>query len=299
MFLSPESPRFSLESGNSNYLEKKIILLPHAALLNVQQALSNQNFNGGNYKKSDYAKKIQQTLVDLGYDIGKSGASTNGVDGDYGNNTKNAVRQLQEDLKKTFPKENIIPDGLFGNTTAFLVLTMIQKEQKTREGVQKERAEIKKRITPSSSEKANTRPYTKALQGLDLTAIENNKNLGKSIVDEIRQGKISEGVGADVFIGDKTQSVYFSGENGIFCKPDMSPRVWNLREPWKTYIIPMKRVEGNLSITNMPTVQPIEVITNRDHSHGRESYAYMEKGGKMRRFNESGNEIYLQGGFNG
>lgn len=46
-------------------------------------------------------KQLQEILVELGYDLGDYGPLKNGVDGDYGNATAKAVKQLQTKLQVT------------------------------------------------------------------------------------------------------------------------------------------------------------------------------------------------------
>lgn len=55
--------------------------------------------------KGDDVKKLQQSLIDAGYDVGKSG-----VDGKYGPATESAVKRYQED-------NGLSVDGIAGNNT--------------------------------------------------------------------------------------------------------------------------------------------------------------------------------------
>lgn len=59
--------------------------------------------------KGAKVKELQQNLIDLGYDLGKWGA-----DGDFGNDTKNAVIAFQKDA---FPDEPGEWDGIVGKKT--------------------------------------------------------------------------------------------------------------------------------------------------------------------------------------
>ena len=60
--------------------------------------------------KNDYVKTLQTQLKKLGYDLGKYGDNKDGIDGDYGTKTVNAVRAFQK-------KVNIKVDGICGPKT--------------------------------------------------------------------------------------------------------------------------------------------------------------------------------------
>ena len=60
--------------------------------------------------KNNYVTILQQGLKKLGYDLGTSGDNKDGIDGDYGSKTVNAVRKFQT-------KANIKVDGICGPKT--------------------------------------------------------------------------------------------------------------------------------------------------------------------------------------
>ena len=60
--------------------------------------------------KNDYVKTLQTQLKKLGYDLGTYGDNKDGIDGDYGTKTVNAVRAFQK-------KVNIKVDGICGPKT--------------------------------------------------------------------------------------------------------------------------------------------------------------------------------------
>jgi hypothetical protein len=59
--------------------------------------------------KGDVVNKIQNMLISIGYGLGNSGKNKNGVDGDFGQTTENAVKEFQ---KYNFLKETGIIDKL-------------------------------------------------------------------------------------------------------------------------------------------------------------------------------------------
>jgi hypothetical protein len=61
--------------------------------------------------KEDKVKKIQQFLVDNGYDLGDYGDNEDGVDGEYGGLTRKAVKEFQR-------KKGLEDDGKVGPKTA-------------------------------------------------------------------------------------------------------------------------------------------------------------------------------------
>ena len=59
--------------------------------------------------KGDVVNKIQNMLISIGYGLGNSGKNKNGVDGDFGQTTENAVKEFQ---KYNFLKETGVIDKL-------------------------------------------------------------------------------------------------------------------------------------------------------------------------------------------
>jgi Putative peptidoglycan binding domain len=59
--------------------------------------------------KGDVVNKIQNMLISIGFELGNSGKNKNGVDGDFGQTTENAVKEFQ---KYNFLKETGIIDKL-------------------------------------------------------------------------------------------------------------------------------------------------------------------------------------------
>jgi len=64
-------------------------------------------------QQSNEVKALQRALIALGYDLGSSGVFNNGVDGDYGALTQNAVNQFQSD--RGFSSVDV--DGIVGEST--------------------------------------------------------------------------------------------------------------------------------------------------------------------------------------
>ena len=81
-------------------------------LLLIEQKYPGRIFKFGS--KGPHVTKIQQALVDLGYDLGDFGDNNDGVDGRFGNQTEDAVEQFQKDVFPNKPKEW---DGIVGSNT--------------------------------------------------------------------------------------------------------------------------------------------------------------------------------------
>ena len=64
-------------------------------------------------KRSRDVKALQEALVSLGYDLGEGGVYNNGIDGEFGPNTEDAVIQFQ--LDRGFNSANV--DGIVGEGT--------------------------------------------------------------------------------------------------------------------------------------------------------------------------------------
>ncbi|GIB79889.1 vgrG protein [Vibrio cholerae] len=68
------------------------------------------------FKSSDEVKLLQETLIKLGFNLGKAGA-----DGDFGSKTKTAIEQFQKSYQpshQTHPSYSIGPvDGIVGKGT--------------------------------------------------------------------------------------------------------------------------------------------------------------------------------------
>ena len=64
-------------------------------------------------KRSRDVKALQEALVSLGYDLGEGGVYNNGIDGEFGPNTEDAVIQFQID--RGFNSSNV--DGIVGEGT--------------------------------------------------------------------------------------------------------------------------------------------------------------------------------------
>ena len=60
--------------------------------------------------KNNYVTILQTNLKKLGYNLGTYGSNKDGIDGDYGSKTVNAVRKFQT-------KANIKVDGICGPKT--------------------------------------------------------------------------------------------------------------------------------------------------------------------------------------
>ena len=100
--------------------------------------------------KKDKIKKIQQFLVDKGFDLGDFGENEDGVDGDYGNLTKKAVEKFQRE--KGFKEEDI--DGKVGPDTAKAMGVDIEpvfgKKSKESDEKEKDKKNVEKKDSDSS-----------------------------------------------------------------------------------------------------------------------------------------------------
>jgi len=75
------------------------------------------DYCGDKTRKHELVRTLQLFLVELGYDIGKSGPSKNGVDGIFGEETEAAVRDFQQKYKD-WDEKQLAMDGLVGPRTA-------------------------------------------------------------------------------------------------------------------------------------------------------------------------------------
>lgn len=65
----------------------------------------------------DLVRRVQRMLLELGYDLGSSGPEGDGVDGEFGRKTDEAVKQFQEE-HRAWDGEPLQADGLVGPRTA-------------------------------------------------------------------------------------------------------------------------------------------------------------------------------------
>lgn len=269
-------PSFSLEK--IPYLSTKIELITSETAKKISGNL-NRDFNGGKYRNQENTHIIQQTLVDLGYDIGASGNEKNGVDGDYGNKTKNAVQQLQKDLG------NSSIDGIFGNTTANALLQALGT--KRRENLQKD---VKK--TQEKGEEQQLLPFSS-------TKIKTF--LGEDVWKEITNFDFKKVIQQDGYATPSTlelSRIYIKKNNRIFCSvknPMINVQKGNeksalfrpLDAPEELYI---QNKNGNFI-----RVQEI-ISTNSHNTNDKNQYAEREG---TRTFRESGEQYSFQDNFNG
>ena len=76
-------------------------------------------------KRPRDVKALQQALISLGYDLGEGGVYNNGVDGDFGPKTEDAIIQFQ--LDRGFNSSNI--DGIVGEGTHKELLRALSGEK--------------------------------------------------------------------------------------------------------------------------------------------------------------------------
>ena len=76
-------------------------------------------------KRSRDVKALQEALVSLGYDLGEGGVYNNGIDGEFGPNTEDAVIQFQ--LDRGFNSANV--DGIVGEGTHKELLRALSGER--------------------------------------------------------------------------------------------------------------------------------------------------------------------------
>ena len=76
-------------------------------------------------KRSRDVKALQEALVSLGYDLGEGGVYNNGIDGEFGPNTEDAVIQFQ--LDRGFNSANV--DGIVGEGTHKELLRALSGEK--------------------------------------------------------------------------------------------------------------------------------------------------------------------------
>ena len=79
----------------------------------ADQLNSTEDADGRPLRKGDEGDdvaELQEMLLELGYDLGKTGANKDGVDGDFGKKTDVAIRDVQQ-------KNGITVDGVVGYKT--------------------------------------------------------------------------------------------------------------------------------------------------------------------------------------
>lgn len=119
-------------------------------------------------------KALQRALVALGYDLGTGGVYGNGVDGDFGPATENAVKQFQLDHGFT---ENAI-DGIIGQGTYFALRRALNdsapNKKDTTQATMKEEAtftlETPKEILKKPSVKKNIKREERKLNNPEAIA---------------------------------------------------------------------------------------------------------------------------------
>ena len=115
-------------------------VISESQMLNIARRLNEEE------SKIDKVKKIQQFLVDKGYDLGEYGDEGDGVDGEYGRLTRKAVEDFQKkegDLKV---------DGKVGPKTAEAMgvePVFKKKIQDTEEKDEEEKSDTKPQSTGS------------------------------------------------------------------------------------------------------------------------------------------------------
>ena len=87
-------------------------------------------------QKGDVVRDIQRMLVTLGYTLGNTGPKGDGVDGDFGNKTKLAVENFQDnnDLKGI--------DGIVGEEAARFQANIMMTMEATKKEVQNKIDEV-------------------------------------------------------------------------------------------------------------------------------------------------------------
>ena len=76
-------------------------------------------------------EKLQRLLVAMGFDLGRSGANGDGVDGDYGGKTETAVKHFQQfRMVRSQDGKKAADDGIWGNLTANYAETALAENYK-------------------------------------------------------------------------------------------------------------------------------------------------------------------------
>ena len=97
-----------VEKGSTPVILKKVSIRK----IDISNILGRGMLHSGINRPTEI-KALQNALVRLGYDLGTGGVFRNGVDGEFGPTTENAVRQFQTDRGYSGP--NV--DGVVGTTT--------------------------------------------------------------------------------------------------------------------------------------------------------------------------------------
>ncbi len=140
VFFDAPKSRPSLESASENEsafeqsLQNLSPEVKESLIKKLTSITERDTFNRGNYKKPFYTRIIQEVLVVLGHNldyVDSKGGNRNGmraIDGLYGNNTRDAVSNLQRDLNSSRQSNaaSISTDGIFGDGTAAVLIERLQ-----------------------------------------------------------------------------------------------------------------------------------------------------------------------------
>jgi len=266
---------------------KKIIKLTESDLFNIVKKVLNEQLVNV-VDTPEEIKQFQQTLVNLGYDLGKSGVQKNGVDGYYGPKTKSAIINYQK-------KNNIKPTGVFDQTTQNdlgsksnnRLNSLPIKTNGFKSGVLNPiNSKVGQKINVKNTEKKSKviqKPKGKTDENLFLDCV---KNSPKKQLKKTKNGDLVILIDGHYFYGngkvktpDNEIATYFCYENGVKIKNDEGEKTY-LETGVKTSHETTSRFSGGLmgflrkSFPNVVQILSTKPLTGNDFTESQKQVVY-------------------------
>ena len=249
-----------LTEGDLEQIVKKV--------LNEQRALPTLSKG----QKSDEVKQIQQSLKSKGYDLGNGGPNKDGIDGNFGPRTQNAIKDFQKRMKlePTGQVDQQTRNYIFAGSTQGMSIPPVTKKKET---------------IPKSDEKGK-REKTKQPE-IEQSFLDCVKNSPKKV--DLKYSKTNVPVikiDDHYFYNnlrakrpDGTVGTYFCYENGVRIKDDTGKKTY-LETGVKTENEETSRLDGGLkgflrkSFPNMAQVFFTRPLTEKDFTESQKEVVF-------------------------
>lgn len=246
-------------------------------VLNEQRALPTLSRG----QKSDEIKQIQLALIEKGYDLGKTGPNKDGIDGDFGKRTQNAVKDFQKRMKlnPTGQIDQMTRNYLFmGSTVGIRPSFMDPRLQ--------QQTPPPKKVTPPKSDERGKRGQTKQPE-IEQTFLDCVKNSPKR-KDEKYMNTNTPVIIIDghMFFNnlrarrpDGTMGTYYCYENGVRIKDDTGKKTY-VETGVKTVNVETSRFDGGLkgflrkSFPNMAQIFFTRPLTEKDFTESQKQVVF-------------------------